>query len=231
MLPSLNEEFEQLLMESQQGAETYQMAIGKEVDDSILTLLEKQPFAFKTGAKKPKLEGQRFKDKLKRIPCGRASWKAYENLMEDVLKFLFKTDLTMWDPQQRTDDTLSRFDLVCRINGFDSFWKAMIRSFNTRFVLFEFKNYCDELTQHQVYTTERYLYKNALRSVGFIVSRKGASEGAEQAAKGALRENGKLIIFLDDRDINKMLDIKDNDGIPNDYLADCLDKWLVGLSR
>jgi hypothetical protein len=151
--------------------------------------------------------------------------------MEEILKFLFASDLTLWDPQARSDDTLSRYDLVCRINGYDSFWKSIIHSFNTRFVLFEFKNYCEEVTQHQVYTTERYLYRNALRSVGFMISRKGPNTSAVQAAKGALRENGKLIMFLDDNNFNEMLDIVDDDRIASDYLSNLLDYWLVGLSR
>lgn len=86
-------------------------------------------------------------------------------------------------------------------------------------------------SQKEIYTTEKYLYTAALRSVAIILAHNGASDNAITAAKGALREHGKLILILSTDDLCKMLHGKDNDEIPSDYLADILDYWLIILSR
>lgn len=227
---SLKEDFEQLLMEAQQGTEVFR-EYATDSGDVLSTIAEQATSNYPTVTDPSETTGDKFSKQLADLQCGRDTWSKYEILMSDILRYLFNEDLTLWDRQTRTDDTLSRFDLVCRIKGYDSYWQALMGAFNTRFVLFEFKNYCSEVTQYQVYTTERYLYQRALRSVGFIISRSGADDGAIQAAKGALKENGKLIMFLADSDIIAMLDLKENGGVPNDYLSNLLDQWLVSLSR
>ncbi len=230
----LKEDFERLLLESQQGTETFKMITGSEVSNASLQddLFPKdKPINPGPLPNPDHVIADKFLAKLAALPCGKDHWSAYEKLMYDILKFLFRKDLTLWEKQQRTDDELSRFDLICRIIFFDDFWKSLAQSFNTRFILFEFKNYCNEVTQHAVYLTERYLYKNALRSVAIVISRIGPNDSAIQAAKGALRESGKLMFFLSDVDITNMLKGIKHERNPNDYLADTLDDWLVGLSR
>lgn len=91
----------------------------------------------------------------------------------------------------------------------------MIAFFRAWYVVFEFKNYGGRIKQGQIYTTEKYLFTGAMRSVAFIVSRSGADKNALAAARGAVRESGKLIINLSVADICRMLDLKDTDNDPN----------------
>lgn len=226
----LREQFEQLLVAAQQGTETYSVFSGIEVSSA----LSNDPVTGKIKPiykKIPENKGQQLLEELKLIQCGRAEWSKYEKKCFEILKFLFDNDLTLWEKQNRTEDGLSRFDLICRVASVDDYWKTLVKSFNSRFILFEFKNYCDPIDQGQIYTTERYLYNKGLRSVGFIIAKKGGSKNAERAAKGALKENGKLILILSDDDLGKILKLKDNNGSPNDYLSNLLDKWLISLSR
>lgn len=101
--------------------------------------------------------------------------------------------------QNSTEDKMFRMDLVCGLKGASEFWKILIQHYNTRFVVFEFKNYEDEIDQNLIYITEKYLY-NAV-----IISRNGFSHNARKAATGILTESGKLIIELKDDDIINML--------------------------
>ncbi|MGX5858282.1 restriction endonuclease [Dyadobacter jiangsuensis] len=228
----LRERFEQLLLDTQQGTEPYRAVVGADVekalDDYKLTLSKTHAIKVK---EMPSNRGQQLYNELQLVNCGKTGWAAYETKCIEILKFLFDDDLALWEKQNNTDDGLSRFDLICRIASRDDYWKALSSSFNTRFVLFEFKNYCEEIDQGQIYTTERYLYNKALRSVAFIVARNGAKPNAIDAAKGALKEHGKLIVILTDNDLKKMLSVKDNNESPNDYLSDLLDVWLISLSR
>ena len=58
---------------------------------------------------------------------------------------------------------------------------------NTRYVLFEFKNYTGEIKQGQILTTEKYLLEKGLRRVAIIITRVGADKNAITMAQGAMR--------------------------------------------
>ena len=88
-----------------------------------------------------------------------------------------------------------------------------------------------EITQKEIYTTEKYLYEKALRKVAIIISRKGSDESAKKAARGSLRELGKLIVCLSDEDVNKLIDMKNNKEEPADYLEALLDDMLMDLEK
>lgn len=102
---------------------------------------------------------------------------------------------------------------------------------SSRYVVFEFKNYTEEVGQGQVLTTEKYLLPLAFRSLAIILSRKGANNSASKSTEGAMRESGKLILILDDDHLHKMLEMKDVGGDPSDVLLDLADEFLTGLGR
>ena len=101
----------------------------------------------------------------------------------------------------------------------------------TKYTIFEFKNYKGKITQKEIYTTEKYLYSKALRSVGIIISANAVDNNAIWAAKGVFRETGKLILLLDKTGIKAMCKMnKDNDD-PTNYLMDKLDILLSELEK
>lgn len=150
------------------------------------------------------------------------------------MKHVFGENLSLWRTQQKSNDGLYRFDLCCKIKHGENeeFFDTMRDFFNTKYVVFEFKNYKDPITQREIYTTEKYLYKTALRSVAIIVSRKGADNNALLAAKGCLRENGKLILCLSDNDLHNLINIKVSKEKPTaEVLSDMLDDMLINLEK
>ena len=158
---------------------------------------------------------------------------AYEKFCTKVLNTLFANDLTLWREQQRSNDDLYRFDLICKIkDGVTSaFWKFIEEYFRTKYIIFEFKDYKDLVTQKEIYTTEKYLYAKALRCVAIIVSCNGADENAKKAAKGTLRENGKLILNLSNQDLSNMLEYEINGNLASEYLYNILDEMLIELEK
>jgi len=173
-------------------------------------------------------------DELIAIPEGNevsTAPKDYELKCEQILRFLFDGNLVGWQRQSKTDDDLNIMDLVCRISTGNEFWDFIKNEFNSRYIMFEFKNYSDLIRQTQIYTTEKYLFQKALRNVCFIVSRKGIHTNSQIAVDGILRESGKLIIPLLDNDLIKMLELKAKKLFPEDYLFDKVDNYLMRLSK
>lgn len=183
------------------------------------------------GDSKPNEYLNYFVDELKSIEPGRAHYPKYEKLCTEAVKYLFEGNLSKFITQQRTGDDLNRFDLVCRVNRGNHFWDLIIDEFNSRYIIFEFKNYTDELLQTQMYTTEKYLFKAALRNVAFVVSRKGASRNSVTVTEGILRETGKLIVNLNDDDLKGMIEMKDSGSEPSDHLFSIVDNFLLSLSK
>ena len=171
--------------------------------------------------------------KLEKLECGRKQEvdKEYEKLCVNIIKFLFSTEFTRMLEQSSTEDRMFKMDLVCGLKGTSEFWKILINHYNTRFIVFEFKNYEDKIDQNLIYITEKYLYNATLRNVAIIISRKGFSPNAHKAATGILTETGKLIIELKDEDIITMLRMKADGQDASDYLLNILEEYLISISK
>lgn len=64
-----------------------------------------------------------------------------------------------------------------------------------------------------------------------MISRKGHDKNADKAIRGILRENGKLIISINNADLACMIKMKMNNAIPSDYLYEKLDDLLITLEK
>ena len=123
-------------------------------------------------------------------------------------------------------------DLIARLQPVQSaFWATLVNDFRARYIVFEFKNYSNPITQDQIYGTERYLYATALRSVAIIIARNGYDENANRAVQGALREQGKLILCLDLKEFTGMLRAFDAGDEFEEVLLAKRDDLLMSLAR
>lgn len=183
--------------------------------------------------KKCKESSYGYIERLETIIAGKKNAQQYEKFCVDILKYLFNDTLSLWEEQQRSNDDLFRFDLICKIknNINNEFFNTIENYFSSKYIIFEFKNYIEEITQKEVYTTEKYLYKTALRTVAILLTRNGVDKNGIKAIKGTLRENGKLIIVLDDSDIKQMIYAKEHGEDYIEILINKLDKMLVSLEK
>ncbi|WGM38952.1 hypothetical protein AMEJIAPC_01862 [Caulobacter sp. NIBR1757] len=162
-----------------------------------------------------KLRGADLCAELRRHPAGPKGAPGYEKLCLRIFNFLFFGELSDANVVKRTDSGMDIYDIAYRITNRTRFWSSLSRDFRCRVLLVECKNYSHPIEAMQVYTTERYLSLAAMRSVCFILTRLTPKPQAYAAAQGALRENGKLIIFLTDKDLCKMLHLKDDQRAAN----------------
>lgn len=176
-------------------------------------------------------KGEQLAKKLKAIIPGKAQAFEFEKACINSLRYIFDSDLHGWHEQNTTEDDLHRRDLICRILPNSEVWRLMLTDIRSRYVIFEFKNYTAPITPHEITTTERYLFPAALRTVAIVISPKGCSASAEKVIKGAMREQGKLILPLTVAEIEKLLTSKDKGEDPNTYLFDRVDDFLMRLGR
>ncbi|MDF0520644.1 restriction endonuclease [Bradyrhizobium yuanmingense] len=179
----------------------------------------------------PRSVGGALCSDLRSTKAGRLTASQFENAGEAALRYIFHTDLVGWRRQNATDTGFSRFDLIARVSSKDDVWRMIRERFQSEYVVFEFKNYSEQIRQGEIHTTEKYLYRTALRGVAFVLSRRAAHASALAAARGALREHGKLIINLSIEDVCSMLTLKDKGGDYNGYLFDKIDEMLMKIER
>lgn len=176
-------------------------------------------------------ECEDFERRLRSCKKGKNASLEYEQICTEIIQYLFDGEFTQISDQHKTSDDLFRMDLLCGIKGTTAFWELLIRHYNTRFVVFEFKNYTKQLAQNLIYITEKYLFNAALRNVAIIVSRKGFSRNAGVASLGCLKEDGKLIIDLTDDDLISMLYKKQDGEEPSDFLLWKIECLLMSVSK
>lgn len=164
---------------------------------------------------------------------GSSGFSSFEKICCEVLKYVFSDDLSLWNQQQPSNAGLYRFDLLCRIkdgNG-KTFWNIIENYFHSKYIIFEFKNYNQPISQKEIYTTEKYLYAKALRNVSIIIARNGFDDNSYWAAKVCLRESGKLIMLISMEDLKHLLIIKKDNDDPAQYLLEKLDLILSELEK
>lgn len=168
---------------------------------------------------------------LQECKTGKGYERRYEEICEEVIQYLFDEEFALFAPQHETDDNLFRMDILCSLKGNSAFWSWLINHYNSRFVVFEFKNYSDQLKQNLIFITEKYLFNAALRNVAIIISRKGFSKNAKRAAEGCLKEAGKLILDITDDDLINMIKKKREGEEPADYLLEKMETMLMSISK
>ena len=206
------------------------------LDFSVNDLLPQKPntrlFNLQKTTLQSSRQGELLKERISKWVNSNGNTE-YEDLCYKTLKYLFDNELALWHRQRVSNANLYRFDLICKIKDGEvsGLWSTILQCLNSKYIIFEFKNYKREITQKEIYTTDKYLYLKALRGVAVIVSCKGASLNANRAIRGTFRENGKLILSISNSDLLKMIDIKMNEDIPADYLYAKFDELLIQLEK
>jgi hypothetical protein len=155
----------------------------------------------------------------------------YEDLCRRVFSHVFDPRLYGFKKQPNTSDGANRYDFICRIESGHWFWDDLRSDFRTKAILFECKNYNDKITADQVYSTERYLFTGALRTVCFLISRLGPDDGCIRAAQGAMRESGKLILLLSNEDLIELIKLKADKNGPENFLDEKIWNFIISLPR
>ena len=156
----------------------------------------------------------------------------FEALCQQALELLYGRDFAGWIKQAPIERGYQRLDLIARLVPIQgSFWSTVASDFRARYIVFEFKNYTGKITQDEIHTTEKYLFTTALRPVAIIVARKGASDSARRAMRGALREQGKLILCISLEELCGLLRGWDSGDDPTGLLVERLDEMLITIAR
>ena len=176
--------------------------------------------------------------RLSEIEPGNDGFSIFESYCAELVTILYQNNIDTPSMQVRANKDMFRYDIIASLKkNPESFWKFIYDKFNSCFIVFECKNYSGPIGQEQVFLTERYLYSNGLRNVAIIFTRHGADRNAIAATQDILKEHGKLILILDDKEVIKLVktyELHLQDGnlpSPSDYLLDKTKYFLLKLDK
>lgn len=172
--------------------------------------------------------------KIQAIKKGKEGSREFEIIGEKIIKLLFGDYIYDWKSQINCNGNLQRIDLIGKVKKQEGFWNMLYETYKSRYIVFEFKNYNNKIKQEEIYSTNKYLYKDALRTVAIVISRYKMDTNAKKTCEGILRGEKNLILNLSEDDLITMLKSKKenhNKDICSEYMEKIFDDFLIGLAK
>lgn len=144
-------------------------------------------------------------DRLRHCPPGRENWQVYQKLVGEILTVLFCPPL---DPisEQNADATYSnRRDYVIPNYAECGYWKELRYTYQAEFIVIDAKNAADTVGKEDILQVAHYLKEKGPGMFGLIFSRYGTDDSGEQHLRDIWQNQSKMIIVLDDSDVEQML--------------------------
>lgn len=168
---------------------------------------------------------EKFKTKLKNCPPGRKYFSEFEKIGIEILTYLFKNDLGKAKPQKTTLDRTQRRDVIFRNKKKSEFFKRIADKFDADSIIVDFKNYKKPIGNKVITDVSKYSNK-ALGRFILIISPEGGGKTAIKSQIRIYRDQDILILILSNRQILKMVSVKEKEGEPAELLNDLLDDLL-----
>lgn len=163
-------------------------------------------------------EAERLKEKLKATPAGRESAAAYQELVLEILNYLFNPELIDGQPEVRTFEGTERRDIIFTNDSDESFWDYVRTTHDGIFIMFEAKN-TNDLDMPEINQTATYL-GDRIGRLGVIVTRKNPRETVQRKMYSVWNDSSprKVILTLTDEQLLELLDLRCNEGSPAKWM-------------
>ena len=168
--------------------------------------------------------------KLKSCIPGRQQWKQYQSICKEILCYCLVPPLLEPIEQSATIDNLHIRDLIFNIPlDLGGFWTYITNRFGLA-LIFECKNYEDYVRQNELVISSKYVGNRKLTEMGLMVTRKGLHENAQKTQENLWKEQGKMLLCLNDNDLEKMVELKEKNDEPWKVIDNKIREFLVSLS-
>ncbi len=153
-------------------------------------------------------ESEGFKRRIATLKPGNKDAAAYEQVVLEILDFLFNPALIDGEKEVRTLDGTERRDIVFTNDSNEPFWSDLRSHHSCAFIMFETKN-VTVLENTHFNQTATYL-GDRLGTLGFIVTRSPLRDAQQRKAYSIYNDSfpRKVVLVLSDYTLLEMLDMK-----------------------
>lgn len=170
-----------------------------------------------------------FKKALNGIFPGDDHWSKYQSLVVDIMEFLLCPPLGSPEVELADKDKRNRRDIIFENSANDGYWKIVRDSYQGHYIVVDAKNYAEPLKKRPILDISHYLKFYGCGLFAIIVSRKGYGPSGAHTAKEQWIGSKKMIVSLSDRDLEKMLNLKQEGLNPEDVIKDYVSKFRMSL--
>jgi CheY-like chemotaxis protein len=145
---------------------------------------------------------------LEACPRGQKHAKKFESICVSILEFLFVPPLQKVISQSRRADGHEIRDAILPNRAYGYLWEALRQEFDAKHIVVEFKNYTKQIGKAEVSQLREYLTRKSLGRFGLLISRFHPSESALLSRLDAYNQQNCLILFLEDKDLQEMIELR-----------------------
>lgn len=145
---------------------------------------------------------------LRRLNSGKEDSLKYQKLISDILIHLFCPPLENPRYEISDADGKNRRDIILENSSNHQFWSSLRNYYKAHYIVVDAKNYAELIDKPPITDVAYYLKDHGCGLFGLIVCRKGGSDAAIHAVKENWISNQKMIVILNDNDIEDMLMMK-----------------------
>ena len=143
---------------------------------------------------------------LKECSPGWANLVEYQNLIGRILEALFCPPLNSPIPQSNDKSKKNRRDFILpNYSKMNDTWKFLRDRYYADFIVVDAKNSKKNISKEDVLQIANYLKKDGTGLFGIIIARKGTNSASENALRDMWIHQQKMIVVLNDVDMEQML--------------------------
>jgi hypothetical protein len=185
---------------------------------------------FRTTRSDLKTEEQKLLDKLKTCRPGRQDWSIYQSLVGDILELLFCPALQRPRTEHFDGTLTNRRDFIFP-NYAESGFCAFVRNrYLADYIVVDAKNYSSEISKEEVLQVANYLKPYGTGLFGMILTRYGpGADGCMHTLREQWSQHQKMILVLDDKDVEAMLVAKEEGRSPEEIVGKKLEQFRLSM--
>jgi len=170
-----------------------------------------------------------FVNKLYTCDSGREQWVVYQKLVGDMLDFLFCPPLEHPISELYDSNKANRRDYILPNYTQEGFWSFLRNRYHADYIVVDAKNSGNPIMKKDVLQIGNYLKYHGTGMFAIIFSRKGSSKNTEHTLTEFWGIQNKMIIVLNDTDVEQMLLAKKTGNNPEKLLQQKIEDFRLSL--
>lgn len=168
-------------------------------------------------------------DRLKSCEKGKKYWPDYQKLVGQILEHLFCPPLEAPISESSDHFKINRRDWVLPNYSDQGFWYSVREKYHADYIIVDAKNYKAPISKLQVLQIANYLKFHGAGMFALIVTRAGADNSAQLTIREQWMANQKLIVVLNDNDVEAMLLAKSAGGDPSRVIGQAIQQFRLSM--
>lgn len=168
-------------------------------------------------------------EKLKACQPGKKYWSDYQKLVGHILEHLFCPPLQSPISESADKFSINRRDWIFPNYSDTGFWHFLRQTYKADYIVVDAKNYKNPISKNQVLQIANYLKPHGAGLFAIIATRSGVDRGAELTIREQWIVHDKMILVINDTDLEAMLLASSSGGESYKVLGQVIENFRLSI--